>query len=389
MKPLYTVFCALSLTSVLLVSGCQSTHVQEVAAPVQVINDTAFPDHTLFAIESPDEIFALNEEARQFIRTEIKPVMDVHARMKTLARKIFDRTDFNLLYMASANTVASETFDNRAANCLSMSILTYSLAKEAGFEVKFQEVDIPEYWTRQAGFSLLNGHINLQMFPRTEVNVIHLMSSGLEVDFDPQPIRQHFPKRYVDKSTVLAMFYNNKGAEALLKASYSKAYAYFKEAVKFDAQFDSVWVNLGLLYRFNGFHQLAEMSYDHALAIAPGNMTAVENLAYLYRITGREQLADALSTKVELARKDNPYYHFILGEQAFEKALFDDALEHYRTALRLDRSKHEVYFGLAKVYYQLGDISRSQRYLERAKAKSRNDQDRERYQGKLNLFSKL
>ena len=88
-------------------------------------------------------------------------------------------------------------------------------------------------------------------------------------------------------------------------------------------------------------------------------------------------------SRVERQRQDNPFYHFILGEQAFDAGEVDEALTFYRSAYRLDSSRHEVLFGLSKAYYELGDISRSVKYLELAKKRAPNPQDENRYQGKL------
>ena len=64
--------------------------------------------------------------------------------MEALIYGVFDRSKMNLLYRGDANTLASETFNNRAANCLSLSIMMYALATEAGFDVKFQEIMVPD-----------------------------------------------------------------------------------------------------------------------------------------------------------------------------------------------------------------------------------------------------
>ena len=380
-------FCVLSFL-ILFLTGCETTQQVQVS-PHEVLHDHVFPDYTIYKIETQEQVFALNDEAKAFVDRAINPIFDPIDRMETLIRKIFDRSEFNLLYMGSANTTAAETFDNRAANCLSMSIMTYALAREAGFSVKFQDIKIPEYWTRREGYSLLNGHVNLQIFPRAEANIIHLFSSGLQVDFDPQRIRNNFPKRNVDINTVLAMFYNNKGADALVSNSYTKAYAYFREAIKMDPHFDSTYVNLGILYRIHEQYAFAEDSYRQGLLLDPDNLTAWENLAYLYEVTGNTEEAQTILARVSNYRQDNPFYHFILGEQEFDNENWLVALEHYRDALRLDKSSHEIYFGLAKTYFQLGDVTRSKRYFEKAKMKSRSGQDQEKYQGKLDLLSRL
>lgn len=370
----------------LLISGCKTTAETTVQADA-LLNDNAFPDYSIYHIESEEEIFKLDQSAIDFVRDAVGGINDPIDRMETLVRNIFDRSEFNLLYMGNANTTANETFHNRAANCLSMSIMTYSLAKHAGFSVRFQDVKIPEYWTRRDGYSLLNGHINLRIESR-DPGVIHLLNEGYEVDFDPQNVRNNFAKRTVSKRTVMAMFYNNKGADALLTNSYTKAYAYFRAAAYLAPNFDSTWVNLGILYRLQDQYGSAELAYKQALDLDSENLTAWENLAYLYNFSGREDEARAITSRVERKRDDNPFYHYILGEQEFDSGNYQMAIKHYRDALKLDRGKHEIYYGLAKTYYELGDITRSQRYFTKARDRSRNGQDQERYQGKLDLLSR-
>ncbi|GAC15433.1 tetratricopeptide repeat protein [Aliiglaciecola lipolytica] len=382
MKQFILLFATLTV-----LAGCQTTSKQVTADMRLLLNDNVFLDYQEVNIESEEDIFALDRDAKEFIKRQVSPVVDPVDRMETLVRLIFDRSEFNLLYMGSANTTAQQTFENRAANCLSMSIMTYALAKEAGFAVRFQDVDIPEYWTRRDGYSLLNGHINILMKPQ-DPGVVHLINTGLQVDFDPQNPRNNFPKQFVTKQSVTSMFYNNKGADALLSNSYNEAYAYFRRAALLSPRFISTWVNLGILYRIVGDYESAENVYKYALQLDEGNLTTWENLAYLYEFTGREEEAEEIARRVESVRRDNPFFHFIQGEQAFEKNDFETALMHYRNALKLDRSKHEIYYGLAKTYYEIGDVRRSQMYFKKAKDRSRSHQDQERYQGKLDLLSR-
>jgi Flp pilus assembly protein TadD len=263
------------------------------------------------------------------------------------------------------------------------------LAREAGFGVKFQEVKIPEYWTRRAGYSLLNGHINLQMAPRPALNTYSFTHLEYQVDFDPQSGLKYFPKEIVSKQYVLSMFYNNKGADALLTKNFIGAYAYFRAALQMTPEFDSAWVNLGFLYRLNNFYKQAENAYQQALKIAPNNLTAWENLGYLYQFSDQPDKANEISAKVESKRKNNPYYHLNLGEQEYENDNLEYALQHFRKALSLDKTQHEIYFGLAKTYYQMGELKRSEKYLKQAKSKSRSQQEQDKYQGKLDLLSRL
>jgi tetratricopeptide (TPR) repeat protein len=93
--------------------------------------------------------------------------------------------------------------------------------------------------------------------------------------------------------------------------------------------------------------------------------------------------------EVEYKRNRNPYYHLNLGEQEMEQEHWDQALAHFRRALALDRSKHEVYFGLARAYFEIGELQQSLRYLKQAKIKAHNRQDEDKYQNKLDFLGDL
>ena len=92
---------------------------------------------------------------------------------------------------------------------------------------------------------------------------------------------------------------------------------------------------------------------------------------------------------VELRRSSNPFYHFILGEQAFDKGKFDDAIRFYHKARKLDSARHEFAFGLAKAYLEVGDVSNAQDYLTLAKRLATDEQEKERYQSKLTTLAGL
>lgn len=376
------------VAGILILNGCQTVSSVQVESRT-ILYDQGFAGFDKTKLENEQQIFALNDNARQFVKNTISRSNDPVEQMTTLIETIFGQSQFNLLYNGNANTTASETFKNRAANCLSMSIMTFALAQEAGIGVDFQEVDIPEFWTRRDGYSLLNGHINLRLFPKADPNVYQFQTQGYQVDFDPLSSRQNFPKRIVGKNTVVAMYYNNKGADALVNNRFTEAYAYFRQAILTDATFESSLINMGLLYRLNGYYVQAESAYQTSLQVNTDSLTAMENLAYLYSLTDRDNLAAQLLHKVESKRANNPYYFVNLGETEFDMGNYEAALQHFKKALSLSRKRHEIYFGLARTYYKLGDMAHTNHYLQLARDHSTNRRDEERYQNKLNFLTSL
>lgn len=366
-----------------LLSACQSTQENSVAAAPTLLNDNLFSSHHLFPVESIDDIFFLGEDARIFAENAVYEKSITGKNVKGLVKAIFDHSDYGVLYRNSANTTADSTFNNRAANCLSLSIMTYALAEHAGLTATFYEVDIPEYWTRREGYSLLNGHINMRVSMPNDSQVASVGGSWADVDFDPQMLRNYFPRKPVSKNKIVSMYYNNKGADALVANRYTRAYSYFRAAATLSPELQQSWVNLGVLYRMVEAYDQAEMTYKHALSINKENLTAWENLSILYTHQGRDEEAMQITQMVEAKRKNNPFYHYILGEQAFDAGAIAKAIKHYKKGLKLDNSRHEILFGMAKAYHELGDVSEAQRFLERAVKYSPNEQDKQRYSSKL------
>lgn len=372
----------------MLFIGCQAVPEASIKHK-ELLFDQGFEGFANVSIETEKEIFELNDEAKAFAKSAIKGVFKPKEQIKALVKHIFSRSDLHLLYRAEANSVANQTFKNRAANCLSMSILTYALAKDLGFGVRFQDIEVPEYWTSREGQSLLNGHINLQILPRPSREKIRFVTRGFEVDFDAQATRPHFPKTLLKLNQVLAMFYNNNGADALLKKDYVKAYAYFRAAFLQFPELPSNLANLGYLYRLRGHYELAESAYLLAIKKDKNNLAAWGNLSHLFRHMGHDEKAMEIVKRITRKRSDNPFFHLNMGNKAFGKKQWKIALEHYQRALRLDKSYHEVFFGLGKTYFELGNIQRSHYYLKLARKKSRTEQEHAIYQGKINMLASI
>ncbi|GGW92212.1 tetratricopeptide repeat protein [Alteromonas halophila] len=366
-------------------TGCVTTLQVQDAGDELPLYDALFDGHSEVEVVSDKEIFALSEEAKAFVDAHISDHKNYETNISNLVYAIFDRAEMGLLYKGDANSIARNTFLNRAANCLSLSIMTYAMADYAGFDAWFYEVDIPEYWTRRDGFSLLNGHINLRITTPMELEITRLKDDFVDVDFDPQTIRKHFPRNRIKKDLVVAMFYNNRGADAILKHDYDEAYAYFKAAANRAPQLAQTWINLGVLYRFKQAYDEAERSYHYALAIDEDNLTGWENLAVLYRHNGQAEKAREIMASVDSQRRNNPFYHFILGEQALYEEKYAKAIQHYKQAKRL-KKHHEIMFGLGKTYFAMGDISRARHYLEQAARYASNHQDEKRYESKLTML---
>lgn len=350
--------------------------------------DQQFIKPSLFEIESEQEIFMLDNEMIALVDEKLKSNYSPKKKAKLLLDHIFSQENIALSYTSNANVTAREAFHSQTANCMSLTIMAYALAKEANLLVDFQQVEIPEYWVRNGQYNLLTGHINLLIKTKDNLDKITVYGSdSLQIDFDPHVLKQSFSKKIIQKNTVLAMFYNNKGGQALVDGNYVIAYQYFKAATQADKLFSTAWGNLAVLYRLTNNDQIAETTYRHAIALDQNNNTALGNLAILLRKKQAFSEADVIEHKLQAKRNKNPYYHAVLADEAYYKHNYMQALNHYKKAIKLNNKIHELYFGLAKVYYQMNRMPEAKRAMRMALRLNKVTSTKNQYIAKLNFLN--
>ncbi len=387
----------------LSIQGCASKSHAPLASVTAIAMTPQWHDAHFYSSEqvidipSPDSIFGLNKAAKAFVNQQTRSHTSINQQLRALSYGILDHTQLNLLYAADANTDASTTFQQRAANCLSLTIMTYAMAEYAGFNSRFQQVVIPEYWTQRAGQTLINGHVNLRITASAYQQRQQLFNTAIVVDFDPQRNLRSLPTYTLSKQRVTAMFYNNVAADALLVYAHTKAYAFLQAALTVDPQFSDAWINLGLLYRREGHINDAQLAYKWAIELDSNsdhfpnkhNNTAWENLAHLYSSIGETDKASKIFVQLEEKRKHNPFYHYMLAQQAQSRQEYRQSIQHYHRAIALDKRHHQFYSGLAVVYAQQSDFDKSARYLRLAKQRAPYPDQVARYKAKLALLANM
>lgn len=388
-------FSLLILPSLPILLACQSSYLN---LPERSHSENSlFLDHqfipsnnSVIKIETEQEVFFLDEAMLALVNDKLRSNKNDTEKALVLLDHIFNEENLSLQYEGNANIIASEAFHSKTANCMSLTIMAYALAEKAGMNVYFQQVNVPEYWQRNGNYNFLTGHVNLTVndnFSSTRRTVWG--ESNIQIDFDPYIAKQKFKNKKINKNTVLAMFYNNKGTDALIEGDYPVAYQYFKSAIKQDDAFSSAWGNLGILYRITDNYQAAENVYHHALNIDNKNLTILDNLAILLDLKGREVDALLISNYVHKIRNSNPYYHALLGNEALYNGLLVESEQHYKKALSLKNKEHEFYLGLAKTYYMQGHISLAIKTIRKAIRYNRVKSTNQLYVAKLNFLKNV
>lgn len=365
----------------------QSYPVSQIISQSNLYLDEKFYSENSIAIETQHEVFKLDDEMRAMVQAKLINNLTASQKARVLLEHLFNEESISLNYEGNANVTAIEAYHNKAANCMSLTIMAYALAVEAGMNVSFQEVDVPEYWVRNGRYSLLTGHVNLIVKESDGVNRRVVWGErATRIDFDPFIAKKHFPSHIIKKHTLVAMFYNNKGAEALVNNDLITAYKYIKAATQTDPLFASAWGNLGILYKLSNNYDMAENAYRHAVSLKKDNLTSLGNLALLLNKQGREDEAQPIDEYIHKLRIRNPYYHALLANEAFFNGSYQQALKHYKKAISLDDEQHEFYFGLAKVYYKQDNLKLAKRAMSKAVVLTKVKDTQRQYIAKLNFL---
>jgi Flp pilus assembly protein TadD len=372
---------ALLRISVFLLSS--STAYAETAArhipPEELLVGTALlrldPDPP--AIFSNDEVMELSDEMRAFVDEHVGRRAGDPVKLKQLSDAVFSTSIFGLEYDDATRT-AAETFRVRSGNCLSFTFMFVALARGAGLDARFQEVEIPSEWTFAGGTPILNRHINIHVD-------LHLgVLPRKVVDFNIADFKADYDMNIISDKRALAHFFNNLGAELLQRGEMTAAFSAFRRAiVENDPSFAPAWDSLGTLYSRNGFTDHAEAAFLQALELDRSDLTAMNNLTVLYDRSGNSKQAARYRNKVKSHRKRNPYYRFQLARVAYALEDYDLAIDHLKYAIRRNNDEDRFCALLGMVYLQKGDEKKSRRWMARAEELADTDSMKRTYSSKI------
>ncbi len=129
----------------IILAGCAS---------IPVTPSEQFFDDRLFleASEriSADDVFALNDEMKRYLGTEIAAEIRTKGSQQGLFDALYSQGQLKLEFDSRDNTKRGAGFADRSGNCLSLVIMTAAFAKEMGLPVRYQSAVVDEIWTATA-----------------------------------------------------------------------------------------------------------------------------------------------------------------------------------------------------------------------------------------------
>jgi Flp pilus assembly protein TadD len=357
------------------------------AAPkIQIAADLFQDQHFSAPTEAIDasEIFRVNAAMKQFIANEIQSQSKSISQQRRLFNSLYNKAQLKLEYETSITRTAAETFDSRSGNCLSLVIMTAALAKQLGLTVEYQKVLAGNEWSRAGELYFASGHVNI-VLGRKWFNEINYREgeSPMVIDFlPPEQIRGQRTME-ISENTVIAMYMNNRAAEALVRNQIDQAYWWARAAIETDTEFSSPYNTLGVIYMRSQLYEHAQRALAVAMQLDSNGTVAMSNMIPTLNALGKHTEASNLHQQLISKQPFPPFHFFQLGVKAMNRNDFEEAKSLFKKELSRAPDYHEFHFWLGLAHLRLGEIEAAQNELVRAKESSVTQKDFALYAAKL------
>ena len=172
-------------------------------------------------------------------------------------------------------------------------------------------------------------------------------AAGLPTDAELRPVQEYVPKNH-------ALMYYNLGRQLAAKGQDEKAEAQLKISVEKDPDFKKSRIELGLIYKKTGRHDLALAEFERAKAIDPKDHEALYQLAVVSLQTGK--FAEAGKIFEELLAEFPDREEFALGGALSAKYQAKD--EDYR---RGRAAAAKLFPADSRYVYEMGEVAETQK----------------------------
>lgn len=380
--------CALVVAGLALgLSGCAV----EPKAPPQadVFLDAAFRPPSV--VIDAQEALAMSPAMQRFAETEMASEIRLKGQRDGLIDALYTRGRLQLDYDAETTRTAAEAFAAKRGNCMSLVLMTAAFARHLGLPVRFNSVYLEESWSRMNGIFFIAGHVNVSLARPLSLQSRAVFGDPelLTIDFLPPDQLRGNRSRPIDEATLLAMFLNNKAAEALTVGRVDDAYWWAREAIRTDGRWLAAYNTLAVLYRRKGLLDRAEATLRLVLEREPLNTQAMSNLILVLSDTGRRDEAQRYANQLAQIQPVAPYKYFDEGVAAMRAGDYAQARQLFRKEVARAAYVPEFHFWLGLANYGLGDVSAARGEIAKALENSATVKDRELYGAKLAWLNEM
>lgn len=379
----------LAIASGALLAACSTAAVDSAAKPASTISLESDLFGKRPSIISTTEIHSLSDDQRLAFQEYFD---DPGNRDTAPHKRVFNYLESitsSFSYLGETNT-ASEALEQAAGNCLALAVVTTGLAKLADVDVEYQLIDSAPVFESRGNLIRRSLHVRTILLDSTwEAQIGSSIRSRPSISIDYFPSKFSRVVRKIDEPEYFAMFYRNIAADAMEANDLGQAYWLLMESLELSPASPESLNMLAIVFDRAGDQAKSEEIYQYGIEHAERRVSLLRNYAIFLRRAGRDAEADEVDSMLARESDPNPFDWLYAGQEAYEDGDFRRAISLFEKSVELAPYLHEGHFGLARSYYQLGDMRRAEHELEQALNQATSSTSRLLYEAKLAALSEI
>jgi len=330
-----------------------------------------------------EEIYRLNSDQTRafygYFEDPDRQHLPAHQRVSDYLKAVTNHFNYQ------GNTYpAEEALANASGNCLSLAILTTALAKLAKVETGYQLIDSTPVFESQGDVIYKGLHVRSILYSsdlESNKGYARLSRKGIRIDYYPSHSDRFVSN--LNRSQYIAMFYSNQAAEAIAENNHQKAFWLLRRSLEIDPLNPGAMNMMAVVYRRAGDEDYAEKIYQYGIKNLPHKVSFLRNYRILLKQQGRYVEAAEVTETLKSLNDPSPFDWYRAGQMAYQEGDFSDAISYYKKTLRLAPYLHEAYLGMAKAYYEMGNLNAAERELKSALERTHRHSTQSLYKAKL------
>ncbi len=372
----------LCICALLLASACATRPAALPPPSADLLSDQRFkpPSEPVGA----DGLFALSEPMKAYLHSkQFKAEVLYHGPERGLVNALYKKGELKIEYDATLTRTAAQTYAAGMGNCLSLVIMTAAFAREMGLVVNYQNVIVEEQWSRNGDIYFASTHVNLALGSRVRYSRSDDPANRLVIDFIPSENAAAQHTLPLDENAIIAMYMNNRAAEAMMQGRVDDAYWWARAAIAQQPAFLTAYNTLGVVYQRHGDNAMAERVFRRALEREPEDRILLRNLLPVLQVQGKSAEAAVVSRLLTSIEPTPPFHFFNLGMKAMQLENFAEAKKLFAREVRRAPYNHEFHFWLAIAHWRLGDARAAREEMRKAIDTSITADSTQKYAAKL------
>lgn len=343
------------------------------------------PFGTPLPLPTLEEIFELTPTQKQeFLSTYNSAAY----RNLSDSQRIFKYLKNKLEYFNfhSETLMASDALALNSGNCMSLAILTKSLAQLTHVGISFELARTPPVFQREGGINLSSQHIRSVVYSKNAKMTKQFINPNQKIKIDYFSTLGTRSLRGVTKNEFHSMFYSNRAAEALIKSNKTLAYWNLKEALRLKAD-NVIAINmLGVLYDQINLDNYAERSFRYGLSIGKEQLELLNNYHHFLLQANRIEEAKIIEQELNNYNDPDPFKWIDIADSELKKQNYHKAINFYEKAIEKADYLHQPYAGIAKANYFLGRNKQAIKAIKTAIEHAHTQHTTSIYEAKFNYL---